>query len=137
MKAGESNSGAYPTIRPRRLRYHPLVRQLVRETTLSASHFILPLFIRFGRGMTKDIPSMPGHAQHSVDRLIDIIGPALELGVKSFIFFGIPENKDAVGSPAWDENGIVCRALRQARNSFGDKVLLITDECFCEYTDHG
>jgi len=137
MTAVDSIFGNHSTIRLRRLRYHPIVRQLVRETTLSASNFILPLFVRYGRGITKNIPSMPGHSQHSVDNLENIIGPALELGVKSFIFFGIPATKDSVGTPAWDENGIVCQALRQVRSSFGDRVLLITDECFCEYTDHG
>lgn len=129
--------GSFPTVRPRRLRYHPLVRSLVRETALSVDNFVLPLFVRPGRDTVKSIPSMPGHAQFSVDRLAEIVGSALELGIKAFILFGIPESKDPIGSSAWDENGIVCRAIRQLRTSFGEKALLITDECFCEYTDHG
>lgn len=133
----ETPKGMFPSIRPRRLRYQPIVRQLVRETSLHPSQFILPLFVRPGKGIRKDITSMPGHAQLSVDRLDEMVGPAIELGVRSFIFFGIPETKDAVGSPAWAEDGIVCQALRHLKRNFKDQALLITDECFCEYTDHG
>jgi porphobilinogen synthase len=119
------------------LRYNPIVRQLVGETSLHPSRFILPLFVRPGKGVNKPIPSMPGHSQWSVDRLDDIVGSALELGVRSFILFGIPETKDASGSSAWAEDGIVSLALRHLRRTFTDQILLITDECFCEYTDHG
>jgi porphobilinogen synthase len=131
------HSGAFPVVRSRRLRYHPLVRDLVRETALTASDLILPLFVRPGRGIRKEIPSMPGNYQLSVDRLVDEVGASLDLGVRSFILFGIPEHKDATGSSACADTGIVQEALRGLRETFKDKALLITDECFCEYTDHG
>ncbi len=127
----------FPTQRPRRLRHHPLVRGLVRETTLSVDDLIFPLFVRPGRGVKKEIASMPGNYQLSVDRLVEEAGGCVELGVKAFILFGIPESKDSTGSSALRDEGIVQQALRKLRESFGDAVLLITDECFCEYTDHG
>jgi porphobilinogen synthase len=127
----------FPTARPRRLRHHPLVRELVRETALSPRDFILPLFVRPGRGVRQDIGSMPGQCQLSPDRLLEEIGAAVDLGVRAFVLFGIPTHKDATGSSALDDGGIVQQALREARRAFRDDVLLITDECFCEYTDHG
>jgi porphobilinogen synthase len=132
-----SSDPGFPTIRPRRLRHHPLVRDLVRETTLSVRDFILPLFVRPGKGVKKEIASMPGNHQLSVDRLVDEVGDAAELGVRAFMLFGIPASKDATGSSALADDGIVQQALRALRATFKDKVLLLTDECFCEYTDHG
>jgi porphobilinogen synthase len=127
----------FPISRPRRLRHNPLVRSLVRETSLSPADFILPLFVRPGRGVKKEIPSMPGQHQLSVDRLTDEVGAAADLGVRAFILFGIPPHKDATGSSALDDDGIVQQALRALRGTFKDRVLLLADECFCEYTDHG
>ena len=126
----------FPQTRLRRLRYHPVVRNLVRETSLSVHDFILPLFVRAGTNIKNEIVSMPGNYQLSVDRLVDEVGAAVELGIRAFIFFGIPATKDAQGSSAWHDDGIVQQALRALRPAFKD-VLLITDECFCEYTDHG
>jgi porphobilinogen synthase len=126
----------FPQTRLRRLRYHPVIRDLVRETSLSVHDFILPLFVRTGKNIKNEIVSMPGNYQLSVDRLVDEVGAAVELGIRAFIFFGIPSAKDAQGSLAWDDDGIVQQALRALRPVFKD-VLLITDECFCEYTDHG
>jgi porphobilinogen synthase len=127
----------FPTDRPRRLRHNPLIRDLVRETTLTVNDFILPLFVRPGRGIRKEIASMPGNYQLSVDRLVDEVGAAVDLGLRAFILFGIPEYKDATGSSAVADDGIVQQALRALRETFRERVLLITDECFCEYTDHG
>src|SRR5262245_46546976 len=127
----------FPISRPRRLRQHPLLRDLVRETTLHVGDLILPLFVRPGRGIKKEIASMPGNHQLSVDRLVDEVGEAAELGVRSFILFGIPESKDATGSSALGDEGIVQQALRALRKQFEHNILLMTDECFCEYTDHG
>jgi porphobilinogen synthase len=110
---------------------------MVRETDLRPDDLILPLFVRPGRGVRQEIGSMPGQFQLSVDRLADEVGPAAELGIRAFLLFGIPEHKDATGSSALDDDGIVQRALRELRRAFADKILLITDECFCEYTDHG
>jgi porphobilinogen synthase len=119
------------------LRRHPLLRELVRETTLSPADFILPLFVRTGRGFRQEIPSMPGQFQLSPDRLVEEVAAAAELGVRAFILFGIPATKDATGSSALDESGIVQQALRAVRTALKDEVLLMTDECLCEYTDHG
>ena len=127
----------FPANRPRRLRHLPIVRDLVRETELNARDFILPLFVRHGRDIRKEIASMPGNFQLSIDRLVDEVGSAVGVGIKSFILFGIPEQKDATGSSALHQEGIVQQALRGLRTAFKDSILLITDECFCEYTDHG
>jgi porphobilinogen synthase len=127
----------FPTFRSRRLRHHPLIRELVRETTLSPRDLILPLFVRPGHGVRKEIASMPGNYQLSVDTLVEAVGQALDLGIGAFILFGIPTHKDAVGSSALAAEGIVQQALRALRHTHGDRALLMTDECFCEYTDHG
>jgi porphobilinogen synthase len=129
--------GSFPARRLRRLRHHPVVRDLVRETTLRPDDFILPLFVRPGKGVRKEIPSMPGNYQLSIDTLCNEVAAALDLGVSSFVLFGIPAQKDATGSAALSDDGIVQQALRSLRGQFGDRALLITDECFCEYTDHG
>jgi porphobilinogen synthase len=128
---------SFPTTRPRRLRHHPFIRELVRETTLSPADLILPFFVRPGRGVRKEIASMPGNYQLSVDTLVEAAGAAIDLGVRAFILFGIPAHKDAAGLSALEDDGIVQQALRALRQAFGDRALLITDECFCEYTDHG
>jgi porphobilinogen synthase len=132
-----SATGTSLPARPRRLRHHPIVRELVRETDLSPRDLILPLFVRSGRGIRNEISSMPGNYQLSVDTLIDEVGAAADLGIRSFILFGIPTHKDSTGSSALDDQGIVQQALRALREHFRDTILLITDECFCEYTDHG
>src|SRR6059058_1825142 len=126
----------FPNRRPRRLRHHPVVRSLVRETDLTPQDLILPLFVRPGKNVKKEIASMPCNYQLSVDRLVDEVGAAVELGLRAFIFFGIPTHKDATGSSASSDDGIVQQALRAVRAAHKD-VLLVTDECFCEYTDHG
>ncbi len=127
----------FPRIRPRRLRHHPLIRGLVRETTLCVDDLILPLFVRPGRGIKKEIASMPGNHQLSVDCLVEEVGASLDLGIRAFLLFGIPSHKDATGSSALDPEGIVPQALRAVRKEYGERALLMTDECFCEYTDHG
>src|SRR3954471_24344281 len=108
----------FPTVRPRRLRYHPLVRDLVRETALTARDLILPLFVRPGRGVRNEIASMPGNYQLSVDRLVEEVGAALDLGVRAFILFGIPAQKDPAGAAALDDGGIVQQALRALKRQF-------------------
>jgi porphobilinogen synthase len=130
-------SPSFPIARPRRLRYNPLVRELVRETELLPRDLILPLFVRPGKGVRQEISSMPGNYHLSTDTLLDEMGSAREVGIKAFILFGIPDYKDATGSSALKEEGIIQQSLRAARKAFGMDVLLITDECFCEYTDHG
>src|SRR5262249_14819547 len=104
---------------------------------LSVQDLIFPFFVRPGRGVKKEIASMPGIFQLSVDRLVEEVGAAVELGLRSFILFGIPSHKDATRSSALEEGGIVQESLRALRRAYRDGILLITDECFCEYTDHG
>jgi porphobilinogen synthase len=110
---------------------------MVRETTLDSGDLILPLFVRPGKGIRNEISSMPGNYQLSIDRLIEEVEKALELGIRSFMLFGIPTYKDATGSSALLEDGIVQLALRALRGTFKHELYLLTDECFCEYTDHG
>ena len=131
------NLSNFPTNRLRRLRSSPLLRNLVRETELTVNDFILPLFVKPGLGVRVEIQSMPGNFQLSVDTLIDEIGAAAELGVKSFMLFGIPTHKDPEGRVALEDEGIMQQALRGLRKTFQHDILLMTDECFCEYTSHG
>lgn len=139
MRPSEADppSPGFPAVRPRRLRYNPLVRELVRETELTPRDLILPLFVRPGSGVRQEIASMSGNFQLSTDTLVDEVGAARDLGIKAFILFGIPESKDSTGSSALAPEGIVQQSLRALRRTFKSDVLLITDECFCEYTDHG
>src|ERR1700756_952233 len=113
----------FPTQRPRRLRSHPLIRSLVRETTLSVDDLILPLFVRPGRGVKKEIASMPGNFQLSVDRLVDEVGVDRDVGIRGFFLFGSPAGKDATGSSACDDDGIVQRALRALREVHNEALL--------------
>lgn len=126
----------FPETRLRRLRYHPAIRELVRETRLSAGNFVLPLFVRPGRGVSQPIASMPGHAQLSPDMIAEEIGQSVELGLGGVILFGIPDKKDSLGSDATSDSGIVAQAIRAAKQASRD-FLVITDVCCCEYTDHG
>ncbi|MDE2144023.1 MAG: porphobilinogen synthase [Elusimicrobia bacterium] len=127
---------AFPITRPRRLRTTPALRALVRETTLDAGDFVLPLFVRPGKGEKRPISSMPGHFQYSVDEAVKAAGEAVKLGVPAVILFGIPDKKDAKASGAYAADGIVQRAAKAIKNKYPD-LLLIADLCFCEYTDHG
>ncbi len=137
MKPAFLPSTGYPTIRMRRLRQHPILRSMVRETELNPADFIFPIFVRPGMGLSQEISSMPGMFQWSIDRLAEIVDAAVELGIKSFILFGLPTYKNAHGDSALAEDGIIQQALRSLRKSFGNEIFLITDECLCEYTDHG
>ena len=126
----------FPTTRLRRLRQHPAVRELVRETRLVPANFVLPLFVRPGQRVREPIGSMPGHCQLSPDMLAEEISQAVELGLGGVILFGIPAKKDALGSDATSASGIVAQAIRAAKQAARD-FLVITDVCCCEYTDHG
>jgi porphobilinogen synthase len=120
----------------RRLRYHPLVRELVRETRLAAGNFVLPLFVRAGKGIKQEIGSMPGHFQWSPDQLGEEIRAIADLGLGGVLLFGLPAEKDALGSDSYSESGIVQQGIR-AIKAAAPNLLVITDVCFCEYTDHG
>ncbi len=128
---------SYPTERPRRLRARPELRHLVRETGLGPEQLIYPVFVREDVEAPAPIDAMPGHFQHSLDSLAQEVESALRLRVRSILLFGIPARKDAHGTQAWHENGIVQRALRRLKEAFGRDALLFADLCLCEYTDHG
>lgn len=124
------------TIRPRRLRRTPAIRDMVRETTLSVKDFIAPLFVKPGKAKKDPISSMPGQYQFSVDTVVKEAGELWELGIPSLILFGLPDQKDATGSRSWADDGIVQQAVSAIKDRLPDMVV-ITDVCLCEYTDHG
>ncbi|MGD9807530.1 MAG: porphobilinogen synthase [Deferribacterales bacterium] len=127
---------AFPVDRPRRLRKNATMRSMVRETTLSASDFIYPLFVCEGEGVKKPVGSMPDVYQMSVDVLVEECKEVEALGIPAVILFGIPAFKDAHGSEAYNEDGIVQKAIRAIKKEC-KKLLVMTDVCMCEYTDHG
>jgi porphobilinogen synthase len=127
---------SFPTTRLRRLRHHPAVRRLIEETRLDPADLVLPLFVRGGTGVRLPIDSMPGHFQISPDQLAPELAEVERLGLGGVILFGIPPAKDATGSDSTSDAGIVQRAIAAAKKA-APGVLLITDVCFCEYTDHG
>jgi porphobilinogen synthase len=120
----------------RRLRYNPIVRDMVRETVLSKNDLIYPLFVVPGEKVKNAVKSMPGVFQHSIDTLVDECKEVRDLGIPAIIIFGIPEHKDEQGSGAYDPNGIVQKAIRAIKKEVNDLVI-ITDVCMCEYTSHG
>jgi porphobilinogen synthase len=137
MTTAAGGAGAvFPTVRLRRLRRTAAMRALVRETHLHPSQFILPLFVRPGTGIRQPISSMPGCAQTSVDECVKDATAAASQGVGGVILFGIPAEKDSHGSGAWDAHGPVADAVRAIKAAVPG-LLVITDVCMCEYTDHG
>jgi porphobilinogen synthase len=126
----------FPIYRARRLRRNENLRRVVRETQLSVNDVIMPLFIVPGSQVAKPVASMPGIAQLSIDQAVEECKEIKDLGIPGVILFGIPDHKDAVGSDAYNDQGIIQRALRTLREQVPG-LLLITDVCFCEYTDHG
>ena len=126
----------YPEHRPRRLRRNEGIRRMVRETNLSVDDLIYPLFVTAGRRPRKEISSMPGVFQLSVETLVKEVREVRGLGIPAVLLFGIPAKKDPVGSDACSDDGIVQTAVRAIKDAVPD-VLVITDVCFCEYTDHG
>lgn len=123
-------------IRPRRLRTGAYLRKMVRETRMDKSSLIYPMFIKEGAGIEEEIPTMPGQYRYSVDRMPFALEKLINAGVGSVMFFGIPEHKDACGSGAYAEDGIVQKAFREAKRQFPD-LYCIGDVCMCEYTSHG
>ncbi len=127
----------YPQRRLRRLRRTPALRRLVAEHRLHPADLIAPLFVREGIDHPVPIPSMPGQFQHTLDSLQREVAELVGLGVTSIVLFGVPLNKDPTGSQSWDPRGIAQIALSELRDHFGDAVVLISDLCMDEYTDHG
>ncbi len=126
----------FPQYRPRRLRANETIRRMVRETTLSPDNFIYPLFVTHGKGVKKEIGSMPGNYQQSIDNLVKDCEEVHGLGIPAVILFGIPERKDEMGSEAYSDEGIVQHAIKAIKNKLPD-LMVITDVCMCEYTSHG
>ena len=128
--------GSYPRTRLRRLRDQPAIRDMTRETRLSVENFIYPIFVTHGRDVRREIDPMPGMYQFSLDHLIPEIGSVAELGIRSVLLFGIPAKKDPTGAGAYSANGIVQEAVRMIKQA-APELLVFTDVCLCEYTDHG
>ena len=126
----------FPIYRPRRMRSNENIRRMVRETKLSPDDFIYPLFVTHGKGVKKEISSMPGNYQQSVDNLVKDCDEVKNLGIPAVILFGIPEHKDEAGSEAYSDDGIVQRAIHAIKNKTPE-LIVITDVCLCEYTSHG
>lgn len=126
----------FPIHRPRRLRNSAVIRDMVRETELKPDDLIFPMFVTYGKGEKKKIPSMPGCFQFSVDVLARETKKVHALGIPAVILFGIPEHKDSRASDSYSSNGIVQKAIRAIKNSVPE-LIVITDVCLCEYTDHG
>lgn len=131
-----SDTTPFPLMRARRLRTTPAMRSLVRETALRPQHFVYPLFVREGQDIQNPIRSMPGQYQWSVDRVVHEAKEIAALGIPAVMLFGIPDLKDTLGSENYNPNGIVPRAIRAIKDAVPD-LLVISDMCFCEYTEHG
>jgi porphobilinogen synthase len=131
-----SRVAVHPNVRPRRLRLSAAMRRMVRETVLSPADFIYPLFVRPGENIRRPIKSMPGQSQLSVDQAVAEARAAASLGIPAVMLFGIPSEKDATGSENYDPHGIVPQAIRAIKDAVPE-MIVISDMCFCEYTDHG
>ncbi len=126
----------FPIVRPRRIRSSDVIRKMVRETTLSPNDLVYPMFIVEGKGVRKEISSMPTCFQESIDKAVANAKDIHSLGIPAVILFGIPDHKDAEGTGAYDDNGIIQRAIRAIKDAVPE-LYVITDVCLCEYTDHG
>ncbi len=126
----------FPEYRPRRMRQNATLRAMIRETRLSPSQMIYPLFIMPGKGKREPVPSMPGVDRISLDQLQQEAASCMDVGINSVILFGLPEKKDGLGTGAYANNGIVQQAIKELKNT-APKMNVITDVCLCEYTDHG
>ncbi|WP_456454897.1 porphobilinogen synthase [Thermovibrio sp.] len=129
-------TGDFPSLRLRRLRKNENIRRMVRETILTVNDFIYPIFVVDGENVKEEIPSMPGQFRYSVDRLPEILSQVESLKIPAVILFGIPSHKDELGSDSYSEEGIIQRAVRKIKEE-SKEIYVITDVCFCEYTDHG
>lgn len=129
-------AGSFPTVRLRRLRQNSSIRTLLQTTQLQVDKFVLPLFIKFGTNIKNPIASMPGHFQISPDRLAEEIKSISALGIKNILLFGVPEKKDSLGKDSYSDAGIIQTAISIIKKT-APNLLVMSDACFCEYTDHG
>ena len=125
--------------RPRRLRYSPVIRDLVAEARIDPNMLVQPHFVVPGSGVSEPISAMPGIDHQAVDQLVSTVGSDLELGIRSVLLFGVPEDseKSPDGSAAWADDALVADAARAIKREFADDVVVMTDVCLCAYTDHG
>ncbi|HUY23691.1 MAG TPA: porphobilinogen synthase [Candidatus Saccharimonadales bacterium] len=128
---------SFPEDRPRRLRRNPLIRKLVGEVELGPADLVLPVFVSEAIDSRREVPTMPGVFQETVESVVRAAEEAVSLGIPGLILFGIPAGKDPQGSAAWAEDGVVQKALRRVRGAIGNSLLLVADNCLDEYTDHG
>ncbi len=129
---------SFPNVRPRRLRQSELIRNLVAETRLTVDCLVMPIFVKEGIDRPEEIESMPGQYRWPLnDYLVKFVEKLRDKGIRNVILFGIPKHKDSIGSEAFSKEGVVQRALRLLRETFGKSILLIADLCLCQYTDHG
>lgn len=126
----------FPDYRARRMRRTPALRRMVRETRLERDNLVYPLFVVPGANVEREISSMPGQYNYSIDKAVEAASRAFDAGVPAVILFGIPEKKDAVGSDTWNHQGIIQKAIRAVKKAVPE-LCVIADACFCEYTDHG
>jgi porphobilinogen synthase len=126
----------FPAYRARRMRSSPAMRRMVRETAVSVNDLVYPLFVTHGKGVRKEISSMPGNYQQSVENIVKDCKEVHSLGIPAVLLFGLPKKKDPKGSEAYADDGIVQQAVRAIKDKLPD-LLVITDVCLCEYTDHG
>jgi len=123
--------------RPRRLRLNQNIRALTRETRISTNSLILPIFLQEGNNIKRPISSLEGHFHYSSDRVSEEIEKSLKAGINKFLLFGLPAEKDIIGSQGYDENGIIQQGIRKMKENYKDEIYIITDVCMCEYTSHG
>ncbi|MCF8110178.1 MAG: porphobilinogen synthase [Desulfobacteraceae bacterium] len=126
----------FPDYRPRRLRQNEAFRRMIRETRLSTDNLIMPLFAVFGKNVREPIASMPGQYHFSVENAAKTAREAAELGIPAIMLFGLPEKKDPLGTGAYAKDGIVQKAIKEVKNKYPE-IVVITDVCLCQYTDHG
>ena len=126
----------FPIHRPRRLRSDSRIRRLIRETALSVDDFLYPVFITHGRGLAREVATMPGVYNYSLDKLLEELKEVVRLGIPGVLLFGIPATKDALGSEAYHPDGIIQRGIRGIKEAYPE-LLVVTDVCLCEYTSHG
>ncbi|MGA8207588.1 MAG: porphobilinogen synthase [Candidatus Dormiibacterota bacterium] len=128
---------SFPEDRPRRLRRNPLIRKLVREVGLAPEHLVLPVFVSDAIDSRREVPTMPGVFQETVESVVAVAEEAVALGIPGLILFGIPARKDPQGTAAWAEDGVIQKTLRRVRSAVSHGLLLVADNCLDEYTDHG
>lgn len=137
MSQNDSNLRGFPLVRLRRLRRNKVIRDLLQEVRLSVKDFVYPIFIQEGKDTQLEIPSMPGFFRIPLKTLSREIDRYYEIGLRSFILFGLPSSKDDKGFNAYSERGVIQQALKQLRDNFSEKIVLMTDVCLCQYTEHG